>query len=30
VKFIVSPYIKNGCVKLWILDKNPKILKEWF
>ena len=28
VKFVVSPYIKSGYVKLWVLDKNPKILEE--
>jgi single-stranded-DNA-specific exonuclease len=28
VKFVVSPYIKNGYVKLWVLDAKPTILKE--
>lgn len=28
VEFVVSPYVKNGYVKLWVLDKKPKILKE--
>lgn len=28
VKFVVSPYIKNGYVKLWVLDENPRIIEE--
>lgn len=26
VKLIVSPYVKDGLVKLWVLDENPVIL----
>ena len=28
IKFIVSPYIKNGYVKLWVLDEKPTIVDE--